>query len=294
MSLLQIRYFLVLAKHENLTRAAHELQLSPSALSKSICRLENDMGVKLFDRSDTGLKLNQSGLIAREAYSRIFGILDNMYREMEELSNHDRQRLNIIAGSNLTAASIITGFKKAHPDCVLNFRESTSLEIEGTDMILKYDYLIAGADFLADSALEHRIIGESLPVLMVPRGHELAALEAVTLADIARYPLISSPENTSWRKYVDSIFREKGLTTTTSATATYSMRAQMVASGLGISMASGNSVRLNPPGQAVEVLPIRDSFPGRRLYLYWNRSRPMTKIMEQFRTYAEEHPCIPE
>ena len=285
MSILQMRYFLVLAKYENLAKAAEELQVSPSALSKSISRLEEEVGIKLFDRGEQGLTLNSAGLIARDTYMQILSALDNMYIQLEEMSDNERQRINIIAISNLSAAKLITGFKKEYPRCLIHFREASFQEISRADMNSQYDFMIAGEEFISDGSLNSQLIEGYVPMLMVPTGHAFVG-KKVTLEDIAACPLITSPSSSAWGKYVDSIFRDRGLKTTSIASATYGMRCQMVASGLGVSIASGNSVLVSPPGGNVEIVEICDTFPVRNLYLYWSRARQPSKVMLEFRDYA--------
>ena len=65
MELLQFRYFLEAARYENLTRAADELHIAQPALSQSIMRLENELGVKLFDRRNHHVYLNDQGKLLR-------------------------------------------------------------------------------------------------------------------------------------------------------------------------------------------------------------------------------------
>lgn len=58
MELLQLRYFQTVAKMEHMTRASQELHIAQPALSKTIARLEADVGVPLFDRYGGRIRLN--------------------------------------------------------------------------------------------------------------------------------------------------------------------------------------------------------------------------------------------
>ncbi len=61
MELLQLKYFLVAAKYEHITRAAKELHISQSTLSITINRLEAELGVSLFSHSGRNVRLNDAG-----------------------------------------------------------------------------------------------------------------------------------------------------------------------------------------------------------------------------------------
>lgn len=61
MEMLQLEYFRTVARLEHMTRAAQELHIAQPALSKTISRLEEDLGVPLFDRQNRQIRLNAFG-----------------------------------------------------------------------------------------------------------------------------------------------------------------------------------------------------------------------------------------
>jgi len=289
MSILQMRYFLVLAKHENLAKAADELQVSPSTLSKSIARLEREMGVKLFDRSEHGLKLNQAGLVAKDGCTDALRILDDMQSSLEDIANKENQHLRIISVSNLSGIGVISAFAQKHPNCYIYFKASSAQDVARADIRNDYDFIIAGPALQALNELESHPISNSAPVLMVPKGHPLTRLENLSLADIVRYPLIMSPSGSGWEAYLEQVFREKGLTPHVVSRGTHSLRCQLVAAGLGISLSTMNGIRSAPPPKdSVEILHLSNRFPPRYTYLYWNKNRQTTKAMRQFRQFTAD------
>ena len=61
MELLQLRYFLVAAQYQHMTKAAEHLQIAQPALSQAIHRLEAELGVPLFERKNRSIELNEEG-----------------------------------------------------------------------------------------------------------------------------------------------------------------------------------------------------------------------------------------
>lgn len=63
MDLLQLRYFLMVARMEHITKAANALHMTQPSLSKAISRLEKEVGAPLFDRHGRQIRLNENGRI---------------------------------------------------------------------------------------------------------------------------------------------------------------------------------------------------------------------------------------
>ncbi len=72
MELLQLKYFQTVARLEHMTKAAEELHIAQPSLSKTIARLEKDLGVPLFDRQGRQITLNSFGKVFLKRVERIF------------------------------------------------------------------------------------------------------------------------------------------------------------------------------------------------------------------------------
>lgn len=89
MDLLQLKYFQKVPRLEHMTKAAHELHIAQPALSMMIARLENDLGVPLFDRHGRQIRLNAYGkallikvekaLLGRREITEMSGLEDGAY-----------------------------------------------------------------------------------------------------------------------------------------------------------------------------------------------------------------------
>ena len=86
MELNQLKCFLEVARLEHITQAAEQLHITQPALSKVIARLEDDLGVKLFDREGKNIRLNEYGRVALRYAQRIMYTIGDLQAELEELS----------------------------------------------------------------------------------------------------------------------------------------------------------------------------------------------------------------
>ena len=82
-----LRYFLETAREENMTRAAERLFISQPTMSKQLKELENELGVKLFKRSNYNIKLTEAGMLLRERAEDILSLVDKTLEEFKSLDN---------------------------------------------------------------------------------------------------------------------------------------------------------------------------------------------------------------
>ena len=77
MELLQLRYFCTVAQYESITRAAEYYHIPQPAMSQTIARLEKELGIRLFDRKNGRLFLNDKGRIFLASVEKALDELDN-------------------------------------------------------------------------------------------------------------------------------------------------------------------------------------------------------------------------
>ncbi len=97
MELRVLRYFLETAREGNMTRAAERLFISQSTMSKQLKELENELGTKLFVRSNYSIKLTEAGMLLRDRAEDILTLVDKTKAEFESLE--EKRRGDIFVGA---------------------------------------------------------------------------------------------------------------------------------------------------------------------------------------------------
>ena len=82
-----LRYFLAIAREENMTRAAERLHISQPSLSKEIKKLEEELGHELFIRTNKNMILNDEGMLLRKRAEDILAMVDKTAEEFSQLDN---------------------------------------------------------------------------------------------------------------------------------------------------------------------------------------------------------------
>lgn len=122
MELFELRYFLAVAKHENIHRASEELHISPGSLSKAVARLEEELGVKLFGRVNRNIQLNHNGVLLQKRARDIVALEESA--KIELFANKDQLHIRI-AGSELLLAlpgvELVQKFRDRFQHCSFDF-----------------------------------------------------------------------------------------------------------------------------------------------------------------------------
>lgn len=79
-----LRYFLTVVREESITKAADALHITQPTLSRQIAQMEEEMGVKLFDRSTRKIVLTNEGLLLRRRAEEILELVDKTEKELTE------------------------------------------------------------------------------------------------------------------------------------------------------------------------------------------------------------------
>lgn len=215
MELRDIEYFLVVAKHGHLGRAAEALGMSQSALSKSLRRLEREMRAKLVRRTPKGVELTAEGSTLLSRTERLRLSLDDITREVADVSRGLAGHLRIGAGTGYAhhlLPAACTKMAKEAPNVTLNITFPGGL-VETTKALRngEVDLLIT----MMRASSEHGLVQEHLYddeyVVCASVNHRLARKKNVTLADVAEERwAIADPTFAIWR-HLHKVFEEHGL-----------------------------------------------------------------------------------
>jgi LysR family cys regulon transcriptional activator len=217
MKLQQLRYIWEVARHDlNVSATAQGLYTSQPGISKQIRLLEDELGVEIFTRSGKHLtRITPAG----EAILRIAGEMlrkaESIRQVAQEFSDAKRGSLSIATThtqARYALPPVIDGFMKAYPDVSLHMQQGTPMQI---------------AEMAADGTVDFAIATEALDLfndlvmmpcykwnrcVVVPRNHPLAQVSRLTLADIAKHPVVTYVFGFTGRSKLDDAFREAGLT----------------------------------------------------------------------------------
>lgn len=129
MELSQLNYFLIAARYEHMTNAAKELHIAQPALTKSIHKLEQELGIPLFSPAGRNIKLTLYGQHLAKKLQPLLGQLQSIPEEMHKLIQTENTTIHM----NVTAASMIiidsiVAYKKLHPHINFHVFQSNTPE----------------------------------------------------------------------------------------------------------------------------------------------------------------------
>ncbi len=126
MELTQLQYFRIVANTGNMTRAAQQLHLSQPALSRTIARLEEDLGVKLFSRAGNRITLSHEGRIFLFRVEQFLAELEDGVKEIRDMSTVDRGHVSFSATTPELLEEFMLQYFSAFPEVQVFFRLATA------------------------------------------------------------------------------------------------------------------------------------------------------------------------
>lgn len=207
--LLPLRYFQTVARHEHISRAADELRVSQPSLSRTIARLENELGIPLFDRQGRQIRLNRFGAAFLRRVDRALGELDDGRRELSDAAGLAHGSIAVASETLYTVASALVGFRAEHPGVDVRLYQAP-----GEAMLQRLRRgevdLCLSSQPVDDPALEAAEVLREEVVLGVPSGHRFASRESIGIEELDGEPFITTDHGYWPRVLAERLFAAVG------------------------------------------------------------------------------------
>jgi len=215
MKLQQLRYIVeVLNNNLNVSATAENLYTSQPGISKQVRMLEDELGIQVFERSGKHLtKVTPAGKEIIRYASEILGKVESIKAIACQYTQPDQGTLNIATThtqARYALPEVIQGFIKRYPKVSLHMHQGTPTQISESVAKGKTDFAIATEALHLYQDLIMLPCYHWNRSVIVPKDHPLANIKDISIADIAKYPIVTYVFGFTGRSELDEAFNSAG------------------------------------------------------------------------------------
>lgn len=288
------KIFYYVAKYENLTKAATALKTSQPAVTRTIHKLEGELGCRLFTRSKTGMKLTPEG---RTFYGYVAAGCAQFFKGENDLSNLiSLENGTIYISATETALhcylfQAMEEFNSLYPNVRFKILNNSTTESVNAVKEGKVDLAFVSANLQVAKPLRMKILRKYRDILIAGmRFEELkVGKEELSLKELVSYPWISLTAETITRRFLNEYFEKNGLTFAPDmelATTDMILPAVRHNLGLGFIPAEFADAELKS-GQVFEI-KVKEKLPERNIILIYDMEYPQSIAAKEFQKFLKE------
>lgn len=299
-------YIYEVYKEKSISKAASNLYISQPSLSARIIKLEEELGMPIFDRSTSPLRLTEFGERYIKAVENVFEIEKNIENFISD-ANMLRIGSLSVGASNVFAAyalpPIIAEFKKKYPDVRINLTEGNTEMLESLLSTNKVDMVIDNNHY--DAGLyEKALYSEEKILLAVPKifeecdmvreyaldeecinskGYKSDCYPAVPLSVFRNVPFVMLTQNNDTRIRGDKMCKEAGFQPRIALEVHQQATAYMIATTkIGATFISDTVIEKMPSHDSMAYYKISSTAADRKVYFYFKKHKHRTRAMQEF------------
>ena len=280
---------LAVAEAGSMTRAAVELAVSYPVVSKTISELEHTLGVKLFDRSISGVEPTHYGRALLNSGVAVFDEMRKGLQQIESIKQPDAGELRI--GSSIVVdggfvPAIIERFSQDFPRAVLHVLHENIAIQQYDNLRNRRAELVLGR--LPTTMTEPDLVAEPLfdEPHVVAAGSEsrLAKRRNLTLADLIGEPWVLAEPGSLARSLQDEAFRKSGLEPPSATVVTVSLHlyTRLIETGRWLGLVPASVMRFGGKSMRIKVLPVKVPTPPAPVGFITVKDRTLTPLAERF------------
>ncbi len=278
-----------------MVQASVALNMTPAALTARVKGLEDAVGLRLFDRASTGMRLTKAGEAALEASRGVTHAMREFSDAMEAIGAGQGGRLSVgaVSTAKYFAPRLIAAFLASRPKLDLRFqignRDAMIESLRGDEV----EIALTGRP-PRDMAVEKSALGPHPYVLIAPPEHRLANARGVTRADLAGEAFLFREMGSGTRALFDDFIGDTTIRRVQMGIELGSNETikQAVMAGLGIALISAHTIAAEVAGGRIVCLDVED-LPILRQWFVVNRTdRALSPAARAFRDFATAHGSI--
>ena len=291
MTLTELRYIVAVARERHFGRAAGACFVSQPTLSVAVKKLEEELGLALFERGPGEVSVTSAGEKIVEQAQRVLEeaarIRDLAAAGRDPLAGPLRLGAIYTIGPYLLP-KLIPILRRTAPAMPLHIQENFTHRLGEALKSGEVDVILIALPF-DEPGIATRAVYEEPFLVAVPKGHRWEGRKRITSDELTRESLLLLGEGHCFRDQVlefCNAVRAKernGLARTVEGGSLETIR-QMVASGVGVTVLPATSVNAGGgAGDLIHMLPFARPVPSRRVALAWRRSFPRPEAIEALR-----------
>jgi LysR family hydrogen peroxide-inducible transcriptional activator len=290
MTLTELRYIVAVARERHFGRAAEACFVSQPTLSVAVKKLEEELGVTLFERGPGEVSVTPPGQKIVEQAQRV---LEEAAR-VREIAAAGRDPLvgPLRLGAIYTIGpyllpKLVPVMRRTAPQMPLLIQENFTHNLSESLKSGEVDVILIALPF-DEPGIATRAVYDEPFLVAVPKGHDWEGRKRISSDELARESLLLLGEGHCFRDQVLDIChvvrsRDRSSLAKTVEGGSLETIRQMVASGVGVTVLPSTSVGAGGSGDLIRILPFARPVPTRRVGLAWRRSFPRPEAIEALR-----------
>jgi len=284
----QLEIFLEVARLSSFSRAAEKRFRTQPAVSSQIRALEEEVGARLLDRSGGRVSLTAAGKLFFKYAEETIAHRKAIVTEIAETERVPRGE--IVVGANEGTClhilpEVFAQFKRDYPKVSVSIKRSDYAKILESILENEVDFGVVSLP-VTDNRLEAQMIHRDHLVAIVAPSHQLAPKKAVTVAEVAIYPLVL-PKVGHTRDALDALFYDHHVKPNVAMELDSSeLLKRFVAAGVGVGFIARSNIEEDIRAQALVAVTLADVQIRRDLALVFRKDKSLSRAARAFMDIA--------
>jgi DNA-binding transcriptional LysR family regulator len=282
-----LTYFLMVAREENITKAAQLLHITQPTLSRQLMQLEEELGVKLFKRSSHNIVLTEEGMLLKRRAQELVSLAEKTKQDLRQSEQELNGEITIGSGEFLSMdyfSRLLKAFRKQHPKVRFHFYSGNANAIRER---IEMGLLDIGLLFQVSDIRKYEII--TIPIqeewgILTPNSSELAKKKSILMEDLLGKELILPERFFQFKEFAEWF---QGQIDTLKVVATFNLLyngAIMVRNELGHAIC----IKLNATYEGLTFVPLFPTIQANSI-MAWKKGQVLSPTLEVFLEFAKKY-----